>query len=58
MKHERIDDKARVWTVTMGSDGKLKAELDPRCLAQPCEQITDAVIGAAGRTEIAENRLW
>ena len=58
MKHERIDDKARVWTVTMGPDGKLQAEIDPRCLAEPCEQITDAVIAAAGRTELAETRVW
>jgi hypothetical protein len=58
MKHERIDDKARVWTITMGPDGKLTAEVDERVLAEPCEQIAEAVIGAAGRTEIAENRLW
>ena len=28
-----IDPKARVWTVTLGPDGKLKAEPDPRRLA-------------------------
>jgi hypothetical protein len=32
MKHERIDTKARVWTVTLGPDGKLLAEPDPRLL--------------------------
>jgi hypothetical protein len=30
MKCEPIDNKARVWTVTIGPDGKLRAELDPR----------------------------
>jgi hypothetical protein len=30
MKCECIDDKARVWIVTLGPDGKLQAELDPR----------------------------
>jgi hypothetical protein len=28
MKCEQIDGKARVWTVTLGPDGKLQAELD------------------------------
>ena len=31
--HERIDDKARVWTVTRGPDGKLRMELDRQRLA-------------------------
>jgi hypothetical protein len=29
MKHDRIDPKARVWTITLGPDGKLRAEVDP-----------------------------
>jgi hypothetical protein len=33
MKHEPIDRKARVWTVTLGPDGKLRAETDPKRLA-------------------------
>ena len=33
MQSDRIDDKARVWTVMLGPDGKLKAELDPQRLA-------------------------
>lgn len=33
MKHEKIDDRARVWTVTMGTDGSLRAELEERVLA-------------------------
>jgi hypothetical protein len=28
-----IDDKARVWTVRLGPDGKLVATLDPQRLA-------------------------
>jgi hypothetical protein len=28
MKLETIDRKARVWTVTLGADGKLVAEVD------------------------------
>jgi hypothetical protein len=30
---QAIDRKARVWTITLGADGKLVAELDPRRLA-------------------------
>jgi hypothetical protein len=33
MKSDMIHDKARVWTVTLGPDGKLRAELDPRRVA-------------------------
>jgi hypothetical protein len=31
---DRIDRKARVWIVTLGPDGKLVAELDPRRIAK------------------------
>ena len=37
MKHQHIDTKARVWTVTLGPDGKLQSELDPR-LTTPSPQ--------------------
>jgi hypothetical protein len=30
MNRDMIDRKARVWTVTLGRDGKLVAELDAR----------------------------
>jgi len=33
MKHRNIDHKARVWTITLGPDGKLREELDPERLA-------------------------
>ena len=33
MRYEKIDDKARVWTVTRGPDGRLQAELDEHILA-------------------------
>jgi hypothetical protein len=33
MKHLNIDPKARVWTVTLGPDGKLREELDHERLA-------------------------
>jgi hypothetical protein len=61
MRHEcidNIDDKARVWTITMGPDGKLQEELDARFLAQPCDDVADALTAAAGRTEVAETRIW
>ena len=34
MKLETIDRKARVWTVSLGADGKLVAEFDTRRAAQ------------------------
>jgi hypothetical protein len=58
MKHECIDAKARIWIITLGPDGKLREEIDPRCLVEPSEEIADAVVAAAGRTEIAKSRIW
>jgi len=34
VKHQPISDRARMWTVTFGADGKLTAELDPDLLAR------------------------
>ena len=48
---ELIDDKARVWTVTRGADGKLEEQLDPGLLA-------GAAAKAAAEAEIAATRLW
>jgi hypothetical protein len=63
MKHEKIDDKARVWMITRGSDGRLHDELDPRFLAalrnaDSAEDVAEAVVIAAGELEIAETRAW
>ena len=63
MKHEKIDDKARVWMLTRGEDGKLHEELDPRLLAEigmaeSSEEVANVLITAAGEMEIAETRLW
>jgi hypothetical protein len=33
MTWQPIDDKARIWTVSLGPDGKLIAQLDVRRLA-------------------------
>ena len=33
MKHEKIEDSARVWMVTLGPDGKLQEQLDPQFVA-------------------------
>jgi hypothetical protein len=58
-----IDDKARVWTVTRGADGKLADELDVALLLKlnpdhSAEQIADALILAAATADIAASRAW
>ena len=63
MKHEKIDDKARVWMLVRGDDGKLHEELDPQLLtsigmAHSSGEVANVLITAAGELEIAENRLW
>jgi len=47
----QIDEKARVWVVTMDEDGKLEESLDPTALA-------DSLVLAAGLREIAQTRVW
>jgi hypothetical protein len=60
MKFERIDSKARVWTVKRGHDGKLKGELDTQLLASlyPGLSQEDIAVIAQGTAEIAQTRLW
>jgi hypothetical protein len=48
---EQIDDRARVWVVTRGPDGRLEERLDPTLLA-------DALTVAEGLREIAATRVW
>ena len=63
MKYDKIDDKARVWVLMRGDDGKLHEELDPQLLASiggahSAEEVADVLITAAGQMELAETRLW
>ena len=63
MKHQKIDDKARVWILSRGPDGRLQEELDPQFLsvigaAATAEDVADVIAIAAGRMELAETRLW
>jgi hypothetical protein len=63
MKHQPIDDAARVWIVTRGPDGRLKDELDNdllRALADTdsAEEISAALIERAGELQIAATRDW
>ena len=63
MKHEAIDDRARVWVVTRGSDGRLNETFDPTLLSRlnpgySAEQVADAIVIAAGERDVRDNRLW
>lgn len=63
MEHRKIDDKARVWIVTRGPDGRLQERLDPQFLAAigsaaSAEEIANLIALAAGEMEIAESRAW
>ncbi|HEX6661319.1 MAG TPA: hypothetical protein VF067_05575 [Sphingomicrobium sp.] len=57
MKYEKIDDRARVWTISRGTDGCLMEELDEGILAT-LDPMADALVIAAGEQDIAENRAW
>jgi hypothetical protein len=63
MKHEQIDDKARVWIVVRDCDERLQDELDPQFLssignAVSAEEVADIIAVAACRMELAETRAW
>ena len=68
MKLEKIDDKARVWILTRGEDGRLhesidETRLDPQFLsaigaAATAEELADVIATAVGQLEVAENRAW
>jgi hypothetical protein len=58
-----IDDNAKVWTISWGSDGRLEERLDPSFLASfeeqhAIDQVVDALITAAAEEDIAETRIW
>ena len=57
MKYEKIDDRARVWTITRGCDGRLMEELDEGILAT-LDPMADALVIAAGEQDIADYRAW
>jgi len=58
MKHERIDNKARVWVVTLGDDGRLKEQLDPELLARLNTASSPNEVDQAIGKEIARTRAW
>ena len=63
MKHQKIDDKAHVWTVRRGRDGRLEEELDPTLLerinaGRAALELADEELIAAARRDIEESRAW
>ena len=63
MKHQKIDDKAHVWTVRRGRDGCLHEELDTALLerfksGRSALETAEAEVIAAGRRDVEENRAW
>lgn len=58
MKHERIGNKAPVWTVTRGLDGKLREELGEQWLAALAAGKSEEEITAAATAELAATRVW
>jgi hypothetical protein len=63
MEHRRIDDKARVWMISRGPDGRLQERLDPHFLATlgeaaSTEEVANLIAIAAGEMEVAETRAW
>ena len=63
MEHRKIDDKARVGTLSRDCNGRLREQLDPQFLtalgaAHTAEDVADVIAIAAGEMELAENRAW
>ena len=60
---EQVDDRARVWIVERGTDGRLEERLDSSFLAtldatNEVDEILEALVVAAARQDIAESRIW
>jgi hypothetical protein len=60
---EQIDDRARVWIVERGADGRLEERLDPSFLeafdeAEEVDEFVEALVLAAAQNDIAQSRIW
>jgi hypothetical protein len=60
---QEVDDHAKVWTITRGTDGRLADQIDPSFLihaddVQLPDGIVDALIAAAARRDIEDSRVW
>lgn len=59
----QIDDRARVWIVERGADGRLEERLDPSFLeafdeAEEVDEFVEALVLAAAQNDIAQSRIW
>lgn len=57
MNYEDIRDKARVWSIARGIDGRIEAELDEHLIGT-LDPMAEAIIRAAARDDIAAHRAW
>jgi hypothetical protein len=60
---EQVDDRAKVWALSRGTNGKLEERLDDRFLAKleeagSVEELVEAIIASAARREIEQSRVW
>jgi hypothetical protein len=60
---DQIDDRAKVWTLSRGIDGRLEDRLDPTFLetlekAESVEELAQAIAAFAARREIEASRVW
>ena len=58
MKHEHIDNRARVWVVTLGADGRLEEQLDPELLARLVQAQSAEDVSEALSEQVARTRSW
>jgi hypothetical protein len=60
---QEVDDRAKIWTLTRGADGKLEDRIDPSFLMYADEvelpdEIVEALIAAAARRDVEDSRVW
>jgi len=58
MKHEHVDDKDRVWVVTLGADGRVEEQLDPGLLARLADPGSAEDVNEALTDNVARTRTW
>jgi hypothetical protein len=58
-----VDDRARVWTITRGRNGRLDERLDPDFLkdleaAESLDEFAEAILTYAAVLDVEQSRVW
>ena len=58
MKHQTIDNRDRLWVVTLRPEGRLDERIDPDLIARLADGASAEEIAKALGNEVARTRTW